>query len=393
MRPPPNSPLSVLLSRLPNAPGVYLMKDREERVLYIGKAKHLRHRVRSYFVPTPSDQRSFVRDLAQVVASIETILTQDEQEALQLETTLIHQHVPRFNVKIVDDPDPWLLKVDIQVPYPRVEMVHQVEQDGARYFGPYTHGSACSKTADTLNRYFKLRTCNDETMKRQKRPCWQYHINRCSAPCVFPVSPLQYQKQVHEATKFLTGQNEELVQTLRAHMEQAVGRQEYERAAVFRDQLQCVQKSPTMQPINRRQWLDQDAFGFCQQQEEWTGVVLLFRQGRLQGRRAFHGKVAALSPEDTLVNFVKWYYQAHAIVPDQILLPMPLQEDFRFQPWFVLLRKQAGAKACQWVVPKRGSKKQRVDLAMQNAISAHTTARSLGRVFAPAPFSLQKVAA
>lgn len=391
MRPSSDSPLALLLSQLPNAPGVYVMRDCEKRVLYIGKAKHLRHRVRSYFVPTPSDDRPFVQDLGHLVASIETILTQDEQEALQLETTLIHQHRPRFNRKVADDPDPWLLRINTQVSYPRVEMVHQVEQDGALYFGPYTHGSACSKTADTLNRYFKLRTCSDEVMERQRRPCWQYHIKRCHAPCVFPVSPVQYQEQVVEATRFLTGQNEGLVQTLRTHMEQAVVQQAYERAAVLRDQLECVQKSPPMQPVDLRQWRAQDAFGFCQHAEGGTWVVLFFRQGRLQGRRVFHGHVGSLAKEEALVGFVTWYYQTYHAVPDEILLPMNIRPPLQQQR--VAMRKRACVRGCLWVMPKRGPKKQRVELAMQNAASAHRAALSLGQAFPQVPFLPQKAAA
>ncbi len=208
--------LAEILSRMPTDPGVYLMKDRKGRIIYVGKAANLKLRVRQYFNRT--DTRDFVPLLGRILGDIETVITNNEKEALLLENNLIKQHQPRFNVKLADDKNFLVLRLDPKARYPRLEVTRRIGQDGAKYFGPYHSASSCRATLTVVNRHFKLRTCTDAVLNSRRRPCLQYQIKRCDAPCVYPIPDEEYAKQVQDVALFLEGKDDELLKRLSGRM-------------------------------------------------------------------------------------------------------------------------------------------------------------------------------
>src|SRR5262245_16195082 len=205
-------PDAEFFERIPTAPGVYLMKNRAGQVIYVGKAKHLRNRVRQYFGQT-GDTRDFVATglLGLFLAAVETVVVDNEKEALLLENHLIKEHQPRFNVKLRDDKQYLVLRVDPRKRFTRVEAVRNIRDDGARYFGPYHSATSCRETLRLLNRHFQLRTCTDHVLANRGRVCLQYQIKRCTGPCAMPVEPSSYKEQVDDVMMFLSGKNDELV--------------------------------------------------------------------------------------------------------------------------------------------------------------------------------------
>src|SRR5215831_4033440 len=229
---PPVDQLGAILDGLPEQPGVYLMKDKRGRIVYIGKAARLRDRVRQYF-HSSSDNRDFVPLLGGLVGDIETIVTNNEKEALLLENNLIKQHQPKFNVKLVDDKNFLVLRLDPRAKWPRLEVGRRIREDGARYFGPYHSATACREALRVVNRHFKLRTCTDHVLNSRKRPCLQYQIKRCDAPCVFPIPRDEYMHQVDDVALFLQGKDDELLGRLKGRMKDASQKMEYESAAAI----------------------------------------------------------------------------------------------------------------------------------------------------------------
>src|SRR5688572_5035542 len=289
-------PDAEFFERIPTAPGVYLMKDRQGVVLYVGKAKHLRNRVRQYFGPG-RDPREFVAlgILGLFLASVETVVVDNEKEALLLENHLIKEHQPRFNVKLRDDKQYLLLRVDPRTRFPRVEAVRNIRDDGARYFGPYHSASSCRETLRLLNRHFQLRTCTDHVLATRSRPCLQYQIKRCPGPCVFPIDEGEYALQVEDVMMFLEGKNESLIDRLRGRMEGRAEREEYESAARLRDSLAAVERTLARQDIVQEEFVDQDVFGLHREADAVEIVVLFVRAGKLVGRRAFREREQEMS--------------------------------------------------------------------------------------------------
>ena len=226
---------------MPPQPGCYLFRDDEGRVLYVGKAKSLRARVRSYFQQGSGDERAFIPFLRRSLADLETIVTSSEKEATILENSLIKEHRPRYNVKLRDDKDYLSLRLDPSHPWPRLELVRRPTRDGARYFGPYHSATAARRTLQLVQKHFQLRTCRDRELVSRMRPCLQHQIGRCPAPCVLSVDRDEYAAQVRAVALFLDGRHDELVRELEERMRGASGRLDYELAARYRDQLQAVQ--------------------------------------------------------------------------------------------------------------------------------------------------------
>src|SRR6267143_1748739 len=223
--------LQQKLEGLPTQPGVYVMKDRLGEVVYVGKAVSLRSRVAQYFQERSSDTRAFIPFLEELLGDIEVMITPSEKDALLLENELIKKHRPRFNIRLRDDKNFISLRLSRTHPYPRLEVVRRVRKDGARYFGPYSSASSIRETLGIVNRHFQLRTCTDQVMANRRRPCLQYQIKRCPAPCVYSVPQEDYQRSVEEVALFLEGKADELTAQLGARMKDAAGKLEYERAA------------------------------------------------------------------------------------------------------------------------------------------------------------------
>jgi excinuclease ABC subunit C len=305
---PARKPLAEVLDRLPSDPGVYLMKDRRGKTLYIGKAANLRNRVRQYFQPASGDTRDFVPLLESVVADIETVVTSNEKEALLLENTLIKRQQPRFNVKLTDDKNFLSLRLDPRVEWPRLEVVRRMADDGAWYFGPYHSAGACREALRVVNRHFRLRTCTNHVLHHRSRPCLQCQINRCLGPCCVPVSSDDYAEQVRDVRLFLQGKSDELLAGLRARMQEAARQTQFERASIVRDQIQALESVLQSQRVVSADPLDQDVIGFHREGIALEVVVLSVRQGKMIGSRAFSFARQEFPDAEILSSFLGLHY-------------------------------------------------------------------------------------
>jgi excinuclease ABC subunit C len=352
------------LKRIPTSPGVYIMRDKKSRVLYVGKAKDLRARVRSYFRPG-GDERAFVALglLGRLVHDVETVVVNNEKEALLLENHLIKEHQPRFNVKLTDDKNFLVLRIDPEKKFPRVEVVRRIADDGARYFGPYHSATSARETLRLVNRHFQLRTCTDHVLENRKRPCILYQIKRCPAPCVLPIEPRLYAEQVEDTALFLGGKKDQLVPRLRGRMRDASERMEYERAAQLRDQIYAVEKTLTRQTVVSTDLDDQDVVGLFRRGDVVELVVMFMRQGKLLGRRAFQLRDQELPDDEVVRDFVRRYYDLGSFVPDEVLLPVEIEDREALAEW---LGETRGRKVVV-LAPQRGPKAKLLELAAKNA--------------------------
>ncbi|OJH39626.1 excinuclease ABC subunit UvrC [Cystobacter ferrugineus] len=357
--------LEAKLEALPTEPGVYLMKDRRGEVIYVGKAINLRNRVRSYFTRT-GDVRAFVSLLDKFLGDLETVIVHNEKEALLLENELIKKHKPRFNVLLKDDKQYISLRLDRKQPYPRLEVVRRYDKDGARYFGPYSSASAIRETLRVINRFFHLRTCTDHVLANRKRPCLLHQIGRCPAPCVYPVPQDEYRKSVDEVVLFLEGKGGELVDGLRARMKQASAELKFEEAARIRDQLRAIERSLERQKVATTDFKDQDVFSFHREGDRLLVYVLYVRQGRLNGGQAFPLGSQEFPDEELLPSFVNLYYDQGNFVPEEVLLPLDVEEREGLE---ALLSERKGDRV-RVMVPKRGEKRDLVEMAQKNAEQA-----------------------
>src|SRR5437868_13145823 len=275
------------LESLPTQPGCYIMKDRAGAVVYVGKAVSLRARVAQYFQERTGDSRIFIPFLEDLLSDIEVMITPSEKDAILLENELIKRHRPRFNIRLRDDKNFISLRLSRTHPYPRLEVVRRVRKDGARYFGPYSSASSIRETLSIVNRHFQLRTCTDQVMANRRRPCLQYQIKRCPAPCVYSVPQEEYRRSVDEVALFLERKADELTGQLTGRMKDASGKLEFERAAQLRDQLHAIERSLEKQRTVLGDLLDQDVLGFYREGPGLEVHMLFFRNGRLTGARTF----------------------------------------------------------------------------------------------------------
>lgn len=367
--------LAEHLERLPQAPGVYIMRDREGAMLYVGKARVLRQRVRQYF--SGHDTRSFVPHLAAKVGDIETIVTANDKEALLLENNLIKSERPRYNVKLRDDKQYLVLRLDPRAAWPKLDVVRNIRNDRAYYFGPYHSAQRARATLRVVNRHFQLRTCSDYVLNRRKRPCLEYHIDRCPAPCVLEVDPKHYAAQVSQVKMFLEGRHRELRDDLASRMHKASEDLEFERAARLRDQLQAIGSSLDRQRVVASDWVDQDIVGFFREGGQVEFVMMQVREGKVLGSRAFSERGMELPDPEVLHGFLRAYYESSSNLPDEILLPSPLFDDDR-DPLEQQLSERRD-KRCTIRVPQRGDKKKLITLAQKNAASNFASRRNRHR--------------
>ena len=347
------------LRLLPDSPGVYIMKDAKGRIIYVGKAVVLKNRVRQYF-QSGKHQAPKVRAMVAKIADFETILTHSEVEALILECNLIKKHRPRYNISLKDDKSYPYLKVTLADEYPRVVVTRRVTKDGSRYFGPYTLAGAMHESVKLLKRLFPLRTCKN---MKVERPCLEYHIKRCLAPCCEPVDKEEYGAMIREVCLFLEGRTEQVEKELSRRMTEAAEDYDFERAARLRDQLAAVRKVAEKQNIVTGSG-DQDAIGMARSGLGAIVMVFLIRAGKMVGREHF---LLSGSEEETdealLTAFLKQYYHRAAFVPREILLPFPIDETELLEGW---LAERKGAKVVL-AVPQRGTKHDVVEMARSNA--------------------------
>jgi excinuclease ABC subunit C len=351
------------LAQMPSQPGVYLMKNDEGTILYVGKAKNLHSRVRSYFRKS-GDGRFRMQFLIPHVEDIEFLVTDTEKEALILENTLIKAHKPRFNVNLRDDKSYVNLRLDPRDTYPRLTVVRRPARDGALYFGPYASANSVRETMRSLSRIFPLRLCTDHVFHSRTRPCLYHQIQRCSAPCVpGHVSDDEYQALVDQTAMFLKGRDEELVKMLYAQMHEAAGALRFEEAGRIYRRIGAIERTIERQKVTSGQERDQDVFGFFRDTDQVEIQRLTIRSGKLLGGKAdlFTGQ---LSPDaDILESYVNQYYAEGAEIPEEVLLPFVLEG----REGLADLLSERRSKRVSIVVPERGEKRALVAMANKNA--------------------------
>ena len=355
--------LQEKLSTLPTQPGCYIMKDKAGEVVYVGKATNLRSRVGQYFQERTSDVRAFIPFLEDLLGDVEVVITPSEKDAVLLENELIKQHKPRFNIKLRDDKNFISLRLSTSHPYPRLEVVRRIRKDGARYFGPFASASSIRETLSIVNRHFQLRTCTDSVMSNRRRPCLQYQIKRCPAPCVYSVPQEEYKRSVDEVSLFLEGKADELTGKLRDRMKTAATALEFERAAQLRDQLHAIERSLEKQRTVFVEQLDQDVLGFYREGPHLEIHLLFFRHGRLAGGRGFSFNRQEFPTDELLGSFLDQYYESGAFIPKELLLPIPLDDMESREVW---LGEKKGERV-HVHVPERGEKVRLVEMATENA--------------------------
>ncbi len=360
--------LKEILQNLPTDPGVYMMRDSERQIFYVGKATNLRERVRSYFSGT--DTRPFVELLDKILEDVEVVVTATAKEALLLENDLIKTHKPRFNVKLVDDKRYLALRLNTQETFPRLEVVRSFKKDGARYFGPYDSASSIRETLRVVNRYFQLRTCTDRAMANRSRPCLQYQIKRCPAPCVLNEGDDEmqetYSESIRRVTAFLDGKENQLLVELREEMKMQSEQMYYERAAQLRDQISAVERSLERQDIFKADFTSRDIIGIFQSGKALEVHVMRSRESRWVGADRFSLNTIEQTYEDALEEFASRYYAEREDLPNEILLPINLV-------WAEVLSQhlfENFGKKVKILTPQKGQKRRLVEMAVKNAEQA-----------------------
>jgi excinuclease ABC subunit C len=351
------------LKALPDSPGVYLMKNAQGEVIYVGKSAALRSRVRSYF-QSPEGLHQRTQALVAEIDDFEVIRTATEAEAFLLEDSLIKQYQPRFNVRLRDDKRYPYLKITDE-PFPRVRIVRKRYPDGARYFGPYTNAKAMRATLKLAQKLFPIRTCSLELpLKTPRRPCLNFHIGRCSGPCAELISETEYGHLVDQAALLFEGRISGLITRLRASMEAASSREEFERAAHLRDQLHSLQRSLEKQAVVLEDAVDRDAIGLASEGDRACALVFSVRGGRIVGRQTFFLTAPeGVSESDVLEAFTTQYYANAASLPRELLMPAPVEHESVLAAW---LSEQRG-RPVSIKTPQRGSKRSLIAMATENA--------------------------
>jgi excinuclease ABC subunit C len=355
----------------PTQSGVYLMKNAAEKIIYVGKAKNLRNRVRSYFGET-KDISPKTRLLIQAIQEVEYILTKTEVEAFLLEASLIKKHRPKYNIRLRDDKAYPYIKLSWADDYPRLYLARKVRKDGSLYFGPYTSGFAVHGTIRFLNRTFKIRDCTDIMFKSRSRPCLTYQIGRCSAPCVKYISMEEYKNEVEGAKLFLKGQNKKVIKTIRERMRTAADEEKFEVAARLRDSVEAVKAILEKQAvINANVDKDQDAVGFFGDERGCLIETVHVRAGRVLGTRShFLPQIDPQNPQEDprewLVDFLNQYY-ADNFIPDELLLPVEIGADLYKLLEAVLKERSGQETVVRYATDEKG--RNLVEMANRNAES------------------------
>lgn len=358
--------LGIKPVNLPRQPGVYLMKDKQGRIIYIGKAKNLKNRVSSYFQKRGAADAKTAAMMAKV-ADVDLLVTDSEIEALILEANLVKEHKPRYNVNLKDDKRYPYLKLTMNERYPRLFVVRRVARDGAKYFGPYTDVAGMRRTLKFLMRHFGLRSCNHEIPSptgRTYKVCLDYHIGRCAGPCEGLETPEQYQKHVDAVILFLSGRRTDLMTELKERMTKAADEMKFEQAARFRDTIEAMESVRQRQKVDSAEAVDRDVVALAREGRDAVTVVLQIREGILLGRQDFPLKVEAdISDVDVVSGFLEQYYNHAENLPEELYLPVAIGDQALVEAWL------SGAKGgkVRIVTPQIGEKQKLVGMAQTNA--------------------------
>ena len=346
------------VSHLPTTPGVYLWRDKYQRIIYVGKAINLRNRVRSY-VQQDVNRSVKVTAMMRRAWDVETIQTKTEMEALILEATLIKEHHPKYNIMLRDDKTYPYVKITVQEDFPRLFMTRRLERDGAKYFGPFTDVTAVHHVLRILRSYYPLRTC--KSMKVE-RPCLQYHMHYCEGPCMNYVTVESYRRYIDDIVALFEGKQVQVIQEITSKMEQASEDLEFELAAKYRDDLLSIQKVQEKQRMVTQRG-DMDVLGMAIDGPMACIQLFFIRSGRLLGRENYFVQHEGDSPELVMTEFIKQYYGGSTFIPKELLLPMDSADRELFSEWFTSMKGQQ----VEVSVPQRGYKKDLIKMAEENA--------------------------
>ncbi|MBY0316376.1 MAG: excinuclease ABC subunit UvrC [Bdellovibrionales bacterium] len=360
--------LKTLVGQFPLSPGVYLMKNNDGKIIYVGKAKELRHRVRNYLQKGPHTAKTQV--LVRNIFHIEYILTKTEAEAFLLEASLIKKHRPRYNIRLKDDKSYPYIRLDYTHDFPRFYLARKVKRDGSSYFGPYTSGYIVRETINFLNQVYKIRDCTDHFFKTRKRPCMTYEIGRCTGPCVDLVDKADYSAQVKGARTFFKNKNARLIKDLESSMTSLADDEKFEQAARLRDSISAIRKVLEKQSvINANSELDQDVFSYFGDHRGTLICSVHIRQGLVIGQRGHFFPLLDSSsseedPRDWLLDYINQYYEEN-VVPDEVLLPLDIGNDLRKLLKDVL--KLYSDKSPEIIFPTNENGRNLLEMAQQNA--------------------------
>jgi excinuclease ABC subunit C len=358
--------LDLKLRNLPGSPGVYLFKNREGKIIYVGKAKNLKSRVRTYFQSPGGLDRKTAR-LVSVIDDLELMVTDSEMEALILEANLVKEHKPRYNVNLKDDKHFPYVKVTANEPFPRVLVVRRLARDGARYFGPYTNSTGMRRTLRFLCNLFRIRTCNLEIPHpsgKTQKVCLDYHIGRCGGPCAGLQSEKEYRELAEAVIMFLAGKSETLIEKLKKKMDMLSSRMKFEEAAKIRDQVSALESVRQKQKVDAGKKINRDIIAFAREGSDTVAVVLQVREGILIGKQDF--QLHSEPEEDDaeiLSEFVKQYYNHQPNLPEELYLPLAVTDEKLIAQWLSKIR----GKKVRIFTPQKGEKLKLVDMAATNA--------------------------
>jgi excinuclease ABC subunit C len=343
----PDHPLARKLEAIPPEPGVYLLRDRTGKVLYVGKAKSLRFQVRF---------------LMKRLADFDTLVTASEKEALILENNLIKQYRPRYNIRLKDDKSYLSAKITHH-PWPRVTVTRRIVKDGGRYIGPFGSADGLRETIDVIRKIFPLRTCSDAVFRNRTRPCLEYQIKRCLGPCCLPVDRAEYERHLHAALMLLEGKNLELLREMREQMRDRAERLEFEEAARMRDRVRAIEKTVERQTVLHHWGIDQDVFGLYREGGFIEAIVLMVRHGKLTSTQGWSFQDLEFSDQDVLADLLTQFYSGGRFLPDEIIVPVEVEDaEVRAE----MLSERRGKKV-ELFVPRRGEKLRLLEMAMDNA--------------------------
>nr|WP_300323525.1 excinuclease ABC subunit UvrC [uncultured Anaerostipes sp.] len=353
------------LKKLPAKPGVYLMHNDKDEIIYVGKAIKLCNRVRQYF----QDSRNLsvkIQHMVQNVAYFEYIITDSELEALVLESNLIKEHRPKYNTMLKDDKNYPYIKVTTNEDYPRIVLARKMKQDGCKYYGPYTSAGAVNDTIELLRKIFRIRTCARKLPRDigKDRPCLYYQIKQCNAPCQGYISKEDYGKQIDQAIGFLNGNYKDVARDLKEKMEEASSQLEFEQAMEYRDLLKSIQKIMDRQKINTQGFEDRDMIAMAKDEKDAVVSIFFVRQGKLLGREHFHMELNEETQDGAILGaFVKQFYAGTPYLPSEIFLEYPIEDMDTIEKW---LGKKRGGRV-RLYVPVRGTKHRMIEMAKENA--------------------------
>lgn len=353
------------LKKLPGKPGVYLMHDEKDAIIYVGKAISLKNRVRQYF-QSSRNRGAKIEQMVTHISRFEYIVTDSELEALVLECNLIKEHRPKYNTMLMDDKTYPFIKVTVNEPFPRVMMARRMKKDKAKYFGPYTSAGAVKDTIELIRKLYHIRSCNRSLPKDigKERPCLNYHIHQCYAPCQGYISGEEYRKSIDEVVRFLNGNYDPILKELEEKMLDASENLEFEKAIEYRELLASVQKIAQKQKITDTAGDDRDIIAMASEGEDAVVQVFFIRGGRLIGRDHFYLKIAENDTKsEILSSFIKQFYAGTPYIPAELMLPEEIEDQEIIEEWLTTRREHK----VRLRIPKKGTKEKLVELAQKNA--------------------------